>query len=135
MAETEYDDPKRIELLTALKEALNCDIPSTSWACLWLSDIDLLKGWVDDAQKNPYRILLSLSAVDTKGKIVQKCKFITFCSIDSLILYRDSTISRIIYSATNTHSAAITFTINNSTATISNFSTTTDYPTEYIKSR
>jgi hypothetical protein len=91
---------------------------------------------VDDAQRNPHLVRISFRAIDTNEKIIQKCKFITSHRIDSLILYRDSTTSRIICSATNTNSAAITFTTSNSTATISiNFSTTTGYSTEYIESR
>jgi hypothetical protein len=93
MAETEYDDPKRIELLTALKEALNCDVSSTAWACLWLSDIDKLEGLVGEARRIPYTIRISLKGVKSEGKIVEKCKFITSHKIGSLILYRDSTIS------------------------------------------
>jgi hypothetical protein len=78
MAETEYDDPKRIELLTALKEALNCDVTPTIWASLWLSDIDKLKEWVDGAQKNPLIVQGSLFGYDTGGNIAQRCEFINF---------------------------------------------------------
>jgi hypothetical protein len=129
MAETEYNDPERIELLTALKEALNCNVPSIPWACLWLSDIDRLKKLVDDARRDSDLVMGYLWNVEKQQKIVQKCKFTTSLNIDSLILYRDSTTSRIIYSA------AITFTIINSTANISvNFTTTTGCSTECVES-
>jgi hypothetical protein len=56
MADAEFHDPERIELLEALKTALGVDvIPSpTVWACLWLSDIDRLRDNVRGAQANPF---------------------------------------------------------------------------------
>ena len=48
MAEAEFDDPTRIQLLTALKENTGTTISSTAWACLWLSDVDRLRQLVND---------------------------------------------------------------------------------------
>jgi hypothetical protein len=76
MAETEYRDPDRVKLLTALKEALNCNVSSTIWAFLWLSDIDKLRKLVDDAQKDKFSVHSIFWAIDNGGKIVQKCRFI-----------------------------------------------------------
>jgi hypothetical protein len=78
VAETEYDDPKRIELLTALKEALNCDVTLTIWALLWLSDIDKLKKWVHRAQQESDVTHTSLIGVEITGNIVQRCEFMKF---------------------------------------------------------
>jgi hypothetical protein len=75
MAETEFHDPDRIKLLTALKKALNDNVSSTVWAYLWLSDIDKLMRLVDDAQRDPYIIQALLRITETEGKIVQKCEF------------------------------------------------------------
>jgi hypothetical protein len=135
MAEMEYDDPKRIELLTALKKAVNCNIPSTFWACLWLSDINRLEGWVDEAQRHPDLTLNTFWNNDSIQGTVQKCKFTPSHNINMLILYRDSTPSCIIYSETNIYSTTITFTTNNSTTNIPiNFSATTSYSTECVES-
>jgi hypothetical protein len=59
MNETEYDDPRRIELLTGfLNEAGNCNVPSAFWACL---DIGRSKKPQDG----------------TGSSVVQECKFTT----------------------------------------------------------
>jgi len=78
MAETEFHDPGRIKLLTALKEALNDNVSSTVWAYLWLSDIDKLMRLVDDAQRDPYLVQALLRITEIEGKIIQKCEFINF---------------------------------------------------------
>jgi len=79
MADTEFRDEERIELLEALKTALGSDtIPSqTAWACLWLSDIDRLRCLVQDAQRNRYYLIASFRDIESNTKIVQKCVFIT----------------------------------------------------------
>ena len=48
--QTEFHDPVRIGLLTALKEAIMVDVPSTVWAYLWLGDLDKLRYFVDTAR-------------------------------------------------------------------------------------
>ena len=79
MADTEFRDEERIELLEALKTALGSDtIPSqTAWACLWLSDIDRLQGIVHDAQTNRLFLKSFFRDMESNIKIVQKCLFIT----------------------------------------------------------
>jgi hypothetical protein len=77
MADAEFDDPERMELLKALKTALRDDVPPTAWACLWLSDIDRLRHLADDAQTNSYYVMASFESMETKAKIVQKCVFTT----------------------------------------------------------
>jgi len=79
MADTEFRDEERIELLEALKTALGSDtIPSqTAWACLWLSDIDRLRGIVHDAQANRLFLKSFFRDMESNTKIVQKCLFIT----------------------------------------------------------
>ena len=79
MADTEFRDEERIELLEALKTALESDtIPSqTAWACLWLSDIDRLRCIVHDAQMNRIFAMAFFRDMESNTKIVQKCLFIT----------------------------------------------------------
>ena len=79
MADTEFRDEERIELLEALKTGLGFDtIPSqTAWACLWLSDIDCLRVLVHNAETRPYLLMASFRDMESNAKIVQKCMFIT----------------------------------------------------------
>ena len=79
MADTEFRDEERIELLEALKTALGSDtIPSqTAWACLWLSDIDRLQGIVHNAQTARILVKAFFQNMESNSKIVQKCLFIT----------------------------------------------------------
>jgi hypothetical protein len=77
MADAEFHDPERIELLEALETALGIEaIPSpTAWACLWLSDIDRLKDLVREAQAYPLSLRSSFRDVERSVKLVQKCEF------------------------------------------------------------
>ena len=77
MADAEFHDPERIELLEALETALGIEaIPSpTVWACLWLSDIDRLKDLVREAQAYPLSLRSSFENVERSVKLVQKCEF------------------------------------------------------------
>jgi len=74
MADAEFYDPERIELLKALKTALGVDVirTPTAWACLWLSDIDRLR---DLVQERPYYILSSFENMERSVRIVQKCVY------------------------------------------------------------
>jgi len=74
MADAEFHDPERIELLKALKTALGVDVIRypTAWACLWLSDIDRLR---DLVQERPYYILSSFDTMEHSVRIVQKCVY------------------------------------------------------------
>jgi len=74
MADAEFHDPERIELLKALKTALGVDVIPypTAWACLWLSDIDRLRHLV---RQFPFFILSSFDTMERSVRIVQKCVY------------------------------------------------------------
>jgi len=76
MAETEFRDPNRIKLLTALEEALRNDQSPTVWAYLWLSDIDKLERLVNDTQRCRFVGQAILDGAVREGKVVEKCEFI-----------------------------------------------------------
>jgi hypothetical protein len=73
--EAEFDDPRRKELLQVLHDVLPDNTFSpTVWACLWLSDIDILKKMVAGAQFTPIVTNTALNAESTK--IVPTCMII-----------------------------------------------------------
>ena len=77
--QTEFHDPVRIELLTALKEAIRVDVPSTVWAYLWLSDFDKLRYFVDQVRLGGNHLSstrLALLNQETNKEIVLLCEFI-----------------------------------------------------------
>jgi hypothetical protein len=53
----EFEEKRRIDLITALKEILEASkakiASATLQACLWFSDIENLQKWIDDAQNAP----------------------------------------------------------------------------------
>jgi hypothetical protein len=63
----EADVTNRIKLLTILKETLQDDVPSTVWACLWLSDMEKLEELVDQVQLQPYPWLGSFYSIESKN--------------------------------------------------------------------
>ena len=73
--EAEFHNPRRQQLLEALQRALNVDISPTTWACLWLSDIDRLQRLISQAEMDP---TFARSAFEAKSldKMVPKCEFI-----------------------------------------------------------
>jgi len=77
MADTEFDEPERIQLLNTLTTALGFDvIPATPWACLWLSDIGRLRKLVQDIQTSPgYRdnFPATMRDMETVIKLIPKC--------------------------------------------------------------
>ena len=74
MADAEFHDPERVELLEALRTALDVDaIPPTAWACLWLSDLDRLRERLREAQTYPHSLILAFQGMESSAKIVQKC--------------------------------------------------------------
>jgi hypothetical protein len=76
MADTEFDDPRRMKLLDALKTALGVDvIPPTVWACLWLSDIDCLRERVRAAQSQPFLMMSTFQYMEANIRVAQKCEF------------------------------------------------------------
>ena len=76
MADAEFHDPERIQLLESLKTALKVDvIPPTAWACLWLSDIVRLRECVRDAQLNSYSSMASFYYLERMINVVQICGF------------------------------------------------------------
>jgi len=74
MADAEFHDPERIELLKAFKTALGVDVirTPTAWACLWLSDIDSLRNLL---RQEPYFLLGSFANMEHSVRIVQKCVY------------------------------------------------------------
>jgi hypothetical protein len=73
--------PNRVNLLTKLKSAINQNVPPTVWACLWLSDIEVLETLVARVENDPLFSLLllgSFSAVENQWRIAQTCNFIDF---------------------------------------------------------
>jgi hypothetical protein len=78
MAEAEFQDLTRINLLTALKAALTGNFSSTVRAYLWLCDIDILTRLVNEAQREPFFVEAALDISDIKGKSIEKCEFINF---------------------------------------------------------
>ena len=80
MAETEFHDPERINLLADLKTALKHTVTSTVQAYLWLSDIDNLRRFVDDARRDDFAVKAVFDVIENRGKIVQKCERINFCT-------------------------------------------------------
>ena len=74
----EFHDPVRIELLTALKEAIMVHVPSTVWAYLWLSDFDKLRYYVDQVRLGGIHLLstrLALLNQETNKDIVLLCEY------------------------------------------------------------
>jgi hypothetical protein len=81
--EAEFNNPRRKELLKALKGALLADtIQPTAWACLWLSDIDRLEHLVSLTQESPVVANLALEAVEPLVRIVPTCKLLAFILSD-----------------------------------------------------
>lgn len=76
-AYAEFHDPERIELLDALKTAVDSDVISspTVWACLWLSNIDRLRELVRLAQMNPFWVLPTFQNIESSIRLVQTCRF------------------------------------------------------------
>ena len=77
--QAEFHVTDRLTLLNTLKDALKGDVPSTVWACLWLSDIDKLKELVDRVKRDSYPWLGSFKSIEFEAKIVQICNSIDFC--------------------------------------------------------
>jgi hypothetical protein len=76
MAETEFRDPERTNLLEDLKAALKHTVTSTIWAFLWLIDFDNLRRFADDARRDDFAVRAVFDVIENKGKIIQKCEFI-----------------------------------------------------------
>jgi hypothetical protein len=75
--EAEFDDPRRKELLQVLNDALpDNTFSSTVWACLWLSDIDILNDMVASAP----------NLVDGALRYAESTKMIPTCMIHRNLL-------------------------------------------------
>jgi len=73
----EFSQPRRIQLIQALQGALPDDtIPPTAWACLWLSDLDMLEEIVKQAKAAPLFAACFFQCVETNPKIAQTCKLL-----------------------------------------------------------
>jgi hypothetical protein len=81
--EAEFDNPRRTELLEALKDALLTDtIRPTAWACLWLSDIDKLENLVAQSQASPIPIKATLEYIESQARIVPTCRLLALTLFD-----------------------------------------------------
>jgi hypothetical protein len=81
--EAEFNDPRRKELLQALKKVIPAvTIGRTAWACLWLSDIDMLEDITALAQARPIFAQATLVAVELVARIVPICKLINLVLFD-----------------------------------------------------
>ncbi|OCK75020.1 hypothetical protein K432DRAFT_270491, partial [Lepidopterella palustris CBS 459.81] len=69
--EVEFHDPRRKELLQALKDALGDDttIGTTVWACLWLSDIDRLEKIVAWAKETPFHVSAFFDTIELSTRV------------------------------------------------------------------
>ena len=76
--QAEFHVTDRLTLLNTLKDTLKGNVPSTVWACLWLSDIDKLKELVGDAKQSPFAVAASFQFIEHRAKIVQLCSSIAF---------------------------------------------------------
>ncbi|KAF2191182.1 hypothetical protein K469DRAFT_366244 [Zopfia rhizophila CBS 207.26] len=69
--EAEFHDPRRQELLQALNDALPANtIRPTTWACLWLCDIDKLVDLLALAQTMPTATLFIFGGTEVLARIV-----------------------------------------------------------------
>jgi hypothetical protein len=75
--EAEFYDPRRKQLLQALKDALPTYvlIRPTALACLWLSDIDKLEELVTKAQADPTLMQAALEGMKS-ARIVPTCRLL-----------------------------------------------------------
>jgi hypothetical protein len=81
MAEVEFLDPCRQELLQALNDALPADtIRPTAWACLWLCDIDKLVDHLALARTMPTAAVLCFEGMELLTRIVPTCRMIQLSS-------------------------------------------------------
>jgi hypothetical protein len=75
--EAEFDDPRRKELLQALNNALPAyTVRPTAWACLWLSDIDMLEDIVAQAQERAFPTKATLEVVESLARLVPTCRLL-----------------------------------------------------------
>jgi hypothetical protein len=76
--EAEFHDPRRQELLQALNDALSTNIRPTTWACLWLSDIDELQHILAlaQAQRTLPLVRSHFEAIEVNARIVPTCRVI-----------------------------------------------------------
>lgn len=80
MAELEFSDPRRLELLQHFKQLFFRPVPPTTWALFWLADIPVLErllknlGQVETSMKNAS--LVTLFNFNETYKLTTRC---TFC--------------------------------------------------------
>jgi len=72
--EAEFQDPRRRELLQALKDALYTEIRPTASACLWLCDIDKLEDIVAQTQAQTTYVRSFFEAIEAQARIVPTCR-------------------------------------------------------------
>jgi hypothetical protein len=82
-----FEDPERVKLINKIADGLNTlksELDTikkfkTSYACLWLADMEKLRFLVDrhlpdDGLYEPLELYDKLCRIETKGRIGQKCK-------------------------------------------------------------
>ena len=53
--EEEFSNGRRKELLNELEQRIGLMVPPSTWALLWLADIDMLEYWVDEHKREKVR--------------------------------------------------------------------------------
>jgi hypothetical protein len=80
--EEEFRDETRTRLLRELEQRAGPTLPPTTWACLWLADIEVLEGWLDQSRKETVagKTRVELINFDNTFKVLAKCRVNTHMS-------------------------------------------------------
>jgi hypothetical protein len=73
--EEEFRDETRKTLLSSLEQRIGLTVPPTTWACLWLADIEKLEGWLYQIthERISGTTRNELIYFDTNLKVIAKC--------------------------------------------------------------
>jgi hypothetical protein len=73
--EEEFRDQQRRILLSELEQLIGPTVPPTTWAFLWLADIEKLEAWVKMGREEPIAHLTRtlLLNFDSTNKVLAKC--------------------------------------------------------------
>lgn len=76
--EEEFHDQQRIRLLSDLEQLIGLTVPPTTWAFLWLADIENLERWVKAGREELYpgSVRLQLCEFEHHFKTIAKCTVI-----------------------------------------------------------
>lgn len=75
MADEEFNDPRRKELLNSLEQTIGLTAPPITWALLWLADLSSIEIWLDSSRKDekiPGTRVTLLQFEDTT-RVISKC--------------------------------------------------------------